>query len=69
MKFADVFQAVDKTKARELYAKAQEIVSNDVPLLPLWYPSSMVISTKRIGNVKINPSGDWSFVKDLTVSN
>jgi peptide/nickel transport system substrate-binding protein len=59
----------DKAKAKELYAKAQEIVSNDVPLLPLWYPTSMVISTKRIGNIKINPSGDWSFMKDVTVTN
>lgn len=65
----EAVKTTNKEKAKELYAKAQEIVSNDVPLLPLWYPSSMVISTKRIGNVKINPSGDWSFVKDLTVSN
>jgi hypothetical protein len=27
----------------------------------------MVISTRRIGNVKINPSGDWSFVKDVAI--
>jgi peptide/nickel transport system substrate-binding protein len=65
----EAVRTVDKTKAKELYTKAQEIISNDVPLLPLWYPSSMVISTKRIGNVKINPSGDWSFVKDITVAN
>jgi peptide/nickel transport system substrate-binding protein len=65
----EAVKTVDKTKARELYARAQEIVSNDVPLLPLWYPSSMVISSKRIGNVKINPSGDWSFVKEVTITN
>ncbi|MEP6903850.1 MAG: ABC transporter substrate-binding protein [Actinomycetota bacterium] len=65
----EAVQTTDKAKAKELYAKAQEIISNDVPLMPLWYPSSMVISSKRIGNVKINPSGDWGFVKDLTVSN
>ncbi len=65
----EAVKTTDKEKAKELYAKAQQIISNDVPLLPLWYPSSMVISTKRIGNIKINPSGDWSFVKDVTVSN
>ncbi len=65
----EAVRTVDKNKARELYAKAQEIISTDLPLLPLWYPSSMVISTKRISNVKINPSGDWSFVKDVTVTN
>ena len=45
------------------------MVSNDVPLLPLWYPASTVIATKKIGNIKINASGDWSFVKDITVAN
>lgn len=65
----EAVKSVDRAKAKELYLKAQEIVSTDVPLLPLWYPSSIVISTKRIGNVKINPSGDWSFVKDVTVTN
>ena len=65
----EAVKTVDKTRAKELYAQAQEIISRDVPLLPLWYPTTMVISSKRIGNVKINPSGDWSFMKDVTVSN
>ncbi len=65
----EAVKTTDKTKAKELYTKAQEIISNDLPLLPLWYPSSMVISTKRIANIKINPSGDWGFVKDVTVTN
>lgn len=63
----EAVNTTDKAKAKELYAKAQEIISNDAPLFPLWYPSMTVISTKRIGNVKINPSGDWSFAKDVTV--
>jgi ABC-type transport system substrate-binding protein len=24
---------------------------------------------KRVGNIKISPSGDWSFIKDVTVAN
>ena len=57
----------ERTKSRELYSKAQQILAEELPLLPLWYPSNIVITNKRIGNVKINASGDWSFVKDLTV--
>lgn len=60
---------IDRNKAKELYVKAQEIVSNELPLFPLWYPANMVVSNKRIGNIKISPSGDWSFVKDITVGN
>ncbi len=63
----EAVNTVDKSRARQLYAEAQSIISRDVPLLPLWYPASTVISTNRIGNVKINPSGDWSFMKDVTV--
>jgi ABC-type transport system substrate-binding protein len=57
----------DKAKAKELYTRAQEIISRDVPLFPLWYTANIVISSKRVGNVKINASGDWSFVRTLTV--
>ena len=63
----DAVNATDRETAKALYNRAQEIVSNDVPLLPLWYPANLVVANKRIGNIKISGSGDWSFVKDLTV--
>jgi len=57
----------DHEKAKPLYARAQEIVSRDVPVLPLWYQANMVIAKKNVGNININASGDWGFVKDLRV--
>ncbi len=61
------FNTTDREQAKQLYFKAQEIVGNEVPMLPLWYPANMVVFNKRIGNIKIGASGDWSFVKDITV--
>lgn len=58
---------VDRTKAADLYKQAWAIISNDLPLLPLWYPANMVVANKRIDNIKVNASGDWSFIKDITV--
>ena len=58
----------DHSKAAPLYARAQEIVSRDVPVFPLWYQANMVIAKKSVGNIHVNASGDWGFVKDLTVS-
>jgi peptide/nickel transport system substrate-binding protein len=63
----EAVDTVDKAKAAELYKRAQEIVSRDLPLFPLWYPSNIVVATKRLGNININASGDWSFIKDVTV--
>ncbi|MFZ0748338.1 MAG: hypothetical protein WAM70_03185, partial [Pyrinomonadaceae bacterium] len=57
----------DHEKAKPLYARAQEIVSRDAPVLPLWYQANMVIAKKSVGNITVNASGDWGFVKNLTV--
>ena len=62
------FNETDRAKAKELYLRAQEIISRDLPLFPLWYPANMVVANKRVNNIKISPSGDWSFLKDVTVT-
>ena len=60
---ADAVNAGDREKAKEYYFKAQEIVSDELPLIPLWYPANMVVANKRIGNIQVGASGDWSFIK------
>ena len=57
----------DHATAKPLYEKAQEIVSRDVPVFPLWYQANMVIARKNVGNIRVNASGDWGFVKDVTL--
>ncbi|KXK06949.1 MAG: dipeptide ABC transporter substrate-binding protein [Acidobacteria bacterium OLB17] len=61
-------ETTNKEEAKQLYKKAWDLVSADVPLLPLWYPANVVVATKRVGNIHINPSGDWGFLKDVTIS-
>jgi peptide/nickel transport system substrate-binding protein len=57
----------DRERAKTLYARIQEIVSRDAPILPLWYQANMVIAKKNVGNIHVNASGDWAFVRELTV--
>ena len=59
----------DRQKAKELYTRIQEIVSRDVPIIPLWYQANIVIARKNVGNIQVNASGDWSFVRNITVTN
>ncbi len=68
MLLEDAINAIDREKAKALYIQAWGIISNDLPLLPLWYPANMVVANKRIGNIKMNASGDWTFLKDITVN-
>lgn len=64
----DAVNATDKAAAKGLYVRTWEIVSNELPLVPLWYPANIVVCNKRIGNVKMSGSGDWGFLKDITVN-
>ncbi len=58
----------DRPKALELYKRIQEIVSRELPVFPLWYQANMVIAKKTVGNIQVNASGDWGFVRNLTVT-
>jgi peptide/nickel transport system substrate-binding protein len=57
----------DREKAKRLYARAQEIISRDVPMPPLWYSSIMVVARRNVTNIKIKADGDWIFARDLIV--
>jgi peptide/nickel transport system substrate-binding protein len=57
----------DREKAKQLYARVQETVSREVPVLPLWYQANIVIARKNVGNINVDASGDWRFVRNLTV--
>lgn len=56
----------DREKGKEMYERIQQIVSREVPVFPLWYQSNIVIARKSVGNIQVNASGDWGFVKNLT---
>jgi peptide/nickel transport system substrate-binding protein len=64
---AEAINTFDRDKAKQLYTRIQEIVSRDVPVLPLWYQSNIVIARKGVGNVKVDASGDWGFIRNLTI--
>jgi peptide/nickel transport system substrate-binding protein len=59
----------DRQKSRDLYARIQAIVSRDLPVFPLWYQANIVIARKNVDNIHVNASGDWGFVRALTVAN
>ncbi|MGH9972029.1 MAG: ABC transporter substrate-binding protein [Pyrinomonadaceae bacterium] len=58
----------DQQKAAPIYARIQEIVSREAPVLPLWYQANMVIAKKNVSNIQVDASGDWGFIRNVTVS-
>lgn len=62
----EALNTFDRAKAEGLYKQVQEIVSQEVPVFPLWYQANMVIARKGVSNVQVNASGDWAFVRNVT---
>lgn len=58
---------LDREKAKEYFAEVQEIISKDLPLYPLWYPKNIVVAKENVKNIRINASGDWDFIRKITV--
>lgn len=59
--------AADRARARELYVRAQEITSREVPQLPLWYTDQMVVARRGVQNINVPVDGDWRYLRDVTV--
>lgn len=64
---SEAIGSTDRERAKALYTQAQQIVSRDLPMLPLWYPDVIVIARKGVGNIKIDASNDFSFLRSVTI--
>jgi len=62
----EAVNTADRARAAELYRRAQEIISRDVPTLPLWYPNNIAIAQNTVGNINVDPSADWRFMRSVT---
>lgn len=58
--------AFERGRAREIWVRVQDLVSREVPMFPLWYAAQMVVARRNVGNINVDMSGDWRFMRDLT---
>ena len=61
---------VDQAKRKSLYAQVQSILAEDLPYLNLWYLDNVLVHTKRVQGLRLNPSGNYDFLRaaELTSS-
>ena len=59
---------IDPNVRKALYAEVQRIVSNDLPYINLWYLDNVVVHTRRVQNLKLNPSGNYDFLRGATLT-
>jgi peptide/nickel transport system substrate-binding protein len=57
---------LDPAKRREIYARAQALLAEDVPYVSLWYPDNVAVTQRGIGNVLLPPDANFSFIAGVS---
>jgi peptide/nickel transport system substrate-binding protein len=54
---------IDPKVRKPLYAEVQLILAQDLPYINLWYLDNVLVHTKRVSNLKLNPAGNYDFLR------
>ena len=57
--------APDDVRRRALYARAQQLIAEDVPYIGLWYKTNVAVFQPDIHGVQLSPIADFTFLKDV----
>jgi peptide/nickel transport system substrate-binding protein len=41
----------------------QSILAEDLPYIDLWYFDNVLVHTRRVRNLKLNPAGNYDFLR------
>jgi len=58
----------DQNVRKQLYAKVQQVLAADLPYINLWFLDNVLVHTRRVRNVTLNPSGNYDFLKTVDIS-
>jgi len=58
----------DENIRKTLYAEVQETLAQDVPSINLWYFDNVLVHTRRVRNITLNPSGNYDFLKTAEIA-
>lgn len=53
---------VDQQRRRQIYAQVQQILARDLPYIDLWYFDNVVVHSRRVRDLQLNPPGNYDFL-------
>ena len=56
-------QELDQNTRKHLYAEIQRTLADELPYINLWYFDNVLVHSKRVKNLALNPSGNYDFLK------
>ena len=65
---AEAAASSDRVVRTKDYVEVQQILAEELPGIPLWYPNNEVVHTRRIVNVRPRASGNFDFLREAEVT-
>ena len=65
---AEASASSDRAVRKKDYVEVQQILAEELPGIPLWYPNNEVVHTRRILNVQPRASGNFDFLREAEVT-
>ena len=60
-------EEINQRKRQQIYDEVQFILAQDLPYVTLWYQDNLMIHSKRVHNLSLNPSGNFDFLKTAEI--
>ncbi len=54
---------LDQSQRKLLFDQIQQIVAEDLPYINLWYLDNVIVHTKRVRGIGLNPAGNYDFLR------
>ena len=54
---------LDIHSREQLYAEIQRLLADELPYINLWYIDNVLVASKRVRNLTLNPPGNYDFLK------
>ncbi|MGA8618373.1 MAG: ABC transporter substrate-binding protein [Candidatus Sulfotelmatobacter sp.] len=54
---------VDPSRRKPIYDKIQCIVAEELPYINLWYLDNVLVHNKRVRNLRLDPAGNYDFLR------
>ncbi len=58
---------IDPKVRKPLYGEVQFLLAQDLPYINLWYLDNVLVHTKRVKNLQLNPAGNYDFLRTATL--
>jgi peptide/nickel transport system substrate-binding protein len=65
---AEASASPDRAVRKKDYVAVQQILAEELPGIPLWYPNNEVVHTRRVVNVRPRASGNFDFLREAEVT-